>query len=294
MVRRSVVHVRRGATVRRMEHVGTASPQEPSPREKASDREWAVRARSFGQVAHRYDQARPSYPDVMIDDIVAELPGPEVVEVGAGTGKATLLFAARSLRVTCIEPDVEMAAVLRENVEGLDVEIVTSAYEDFETVKQFDGLVAAQSWHWTKPETRYGKAAALLKPSGIFAVFWNRTDWSRVVLAPAVDAVYARHGLEIDTLPAARESRTETRRALEHSTFFADARIRTYHSTQFYSAQEWCDYVASTSDVLILEPDHAAAFLADMRATIEREGDGIIEISRHCELCLAHRNETAA
>lgn len=41
--------------------------------------------------------------------------GAPVLEVGAGTGKATLALAERGLAVTCLEPDPRMAAVLRSN-----------------------------------------------------------------------------------------------------------------------------------------------------------------------------------
>src|SRR5690349_24517239 len=52
-----------------------------------------VRARSFGAAAADYDRYRPRYPDQLVDDVVAVVPGRRVVEVGAGTGIATAAFA---------------------------------------------------------------------------------------------------------------------------------------------------------------------------------------------------------
>jgi hypothetical protein len=44
----------------------------------------------FGEAAELYDQARPSYPEALIDEVIAFAPpSPRVLEVGAGTGKAT-------------------------------------------------------------------------------------------------------------------------------------------------------------------------------------------------------------
>lgn len=40
-------------------------------------------------------------------------PGSRIVEVGAGTAKATELLAARGLDVTAIEPSPDMVAVAR-------------------------------------------------------------------------------------------------------------------------------------------------------------------------------------
>ena len=68
----------------------------------------------FGEVAELYDRHRPTYPAELIDDLVA-LAGLDasrpVLEVGAGTGKATVLFAQRGIPVLAIEPSPEMAAI---------------------------------------------------------------------------------------------------------------------------------------------------------------------------------------
>ncbi len=255
--------------------------------------EWTARARSFGAVAREYDRVRPSYPDRLVDDVVTELPGHDVVEVGAGTGKATGLFAARGLRITCVEPDDAMAAVLAENCAGWpSVEVVTSSFEDWTPTRRYDGLYAAQSWHWTTPEHRYRNAARALRESGVLALFWNGTDWDRTPLAGVIDNVYRRHGLLRDDRP--KPSRDPNRWPLDElqaSQAFSDVEVRSYRSTATYSTQEWCDYAASTSEHLILEHGRNAALLADLRRSIDREG-GVVEIARHCDLFLARRTAT--
>jgi hypothetical protein len=45
-------------------------------------------AESFGSDAEHYHRARPSYPQVMVERIVAASPGPDVLDVGIGTGIA--------------------------------------------------------------------------------------------------------------------------------------------------------------------------------------------------------------
>jgi len=54
----------------------------------------------------------PTIRSSLIADIVALLPGNRVVEIGAGTGKATAALIAAGLVVTCVEPDPAMAAML--------------------------------------------------------------------------------------------------------------------------------------------------------------------------------------
>ncbi len=51
---------------------------------------------AFGSVAELYDRARPSYPEALVDDVIAfagVMPPTRLLEVGAGTGKATRLRA---------------------------------------------------------------------------------------------------------------------------------------------------------------------------------------------------------
>jgi ubiquinone/menaquinone biosynthesis C-methylase UbiE len=43
-------------------------------------------AESYGCDAARYDRARPRYPDAMVQRILAASPGPDVLDVGCGTG----------------------------------------------------------------------------------------------------------------------------------------------------------------------------------------------------------------
>jgi SAM-dependent methyltransferase len=138
-----------------------------------------VRALVFGEVAHDYDRVRPGYPAELIDDVLAfarlEEGGP-VLDIGAGTGRATLALAARGAAVTALEPDPAMAAVLRGKAPG-NVVVEVAALERTAAATNHFGLVtSAQSWHWTDPATRHEKVAALLRPEGALAVFWNR-DW---------------------------------------------------------------------------------------------------------------------
>jgi SAM-dependent methyltransferase len=127
-------------------------------------------AESFGSNAERYDRTRPSYPDALVDRIVAASPGPDVLDVGCGTGIATRQFIAAGCRVLGIDPDVRMAELARDR--GVEVEI--AKFEAWDPKgRQFDAVIAAQAWHWVDPVAGSAKAAQVLLPGGRLAVFWN-------------------------------------------------------------------------------------------------------------------------
>jgi hypothetical protein len=70
------------------------------------------RALSFGVTAEAYERFRPGYPAELFDMVMpyAGQPVRTALEIGAGTGKATRLFAQRGITVTATEPDVAMLA----------------------------------------------------------------------------------------------------------------------------------------------------------------------------------------
>ncbi|MGW0731868.1 class I SAM-dependent methyltransferase [Streptomyces sp. NPDC002851] len=132
-------------------------------------------SRIFDEDPDLYDRARPGYPPELFDDLaeVASIgPGCRVLEVGAGTGKATLPLAERGCRITAVELGADMAAVARRNLAGFEtVEIVTADFETWPLPQEpFDAVVSATAFHWIDPAVRMTKAADSLRPGGALAV----------------------------------------------------------------------------------------------------------------------------
>jgi SAM-dependent methyltransferase len=126
-------------------------------------------------VAEEYDRVRSGYPAELISDVVALASGDgRALEVGAGTGKATVAVAARGLDLTAIEPDRRMADVLaRRPADRPNVAIEVCAFEEYVPDRPFGLVFSAQAWHWTDPATRWHRAAAALADGGSLALFWN-------------------------------------------------------------------------------------------------------------------------
>lgn len=131
----------------------------------------------FGEVAESYDAVRPGYPDALVAEVLAYAgPGHRTgLEIGAGTGKATRLFAGRLGTLLCVEPDPRMAAVLRRTTAAHpDVRIEVGDFEHWQRRgRRFGLLYAATCWHWLDPERRWDLVHAALEPGGTLALFWN-------------------------------------------------------------------------------------------------------------------------
>ena len=76
----------------------------------------------FNRAAEDYQRSRPVLPPGLFDDLIylAGLrPGDRVIEIGCGTGQATVPLAERGLAVTAVELGAELAAIARRRVAGL-------------------------------------------------------------------------------------------------------------------------------------------------------------------------------
>ncbi|MFJ9638705.1 class I SAM-dependent methyltransferase [Streptomyces sp. NPDC101178] len=132
-------------------------------------------ARTFDEDAELYDRARPGYPPQLYDGLAGLAgvrPGSRVLEVGCGTGQATVVLAARGCRITAVEAGPHMAAIARRNLAGAtEAEVVTERFESWPLPsKPYDAVVSATAFHWIDPAVRVTKAADALRPGGALAV----------------------------------------------------------------------------------------------------------------------------
>ena len=133
---------------------------------------------TFESAAARYHRARPDYPVALYDELerAAGLqPGDRLLEIGCGTGKATMPLAQRRYAITCMELGRDLSREAHRNLELFpEVEVVHASFEEWEpsTRTAFDLVFAATAWQWIDPEIRYRKAARLLCKGGRLA-FWT-------------------------------------------------------------------------------------------------------------------------
>ncbi|MGA9860460.1 MAG: class I SAM-dependent methyltransferase [Solirubrobacteraceae bacterium] len=251
----------------------------------------------FGEVAELYDRHRPTYPAGLVEDLAARLlAGSRALEVGAGTGKATALFAARGIALLAVEPSPEMAAIARRACAGFpDAEVVESDFESWAPAGEAFGLLyCAQAWHWIDPARRYALARAALARGAWLAVFWNRPAWDASPVREGLAAVYRRiaPGMSIagplhPANPSPGEEPDEDWEAeIAAAGGFTEPERRTYRWSTEYDAAGFTGMLATVSEFRLLDPETRRRLLAAVGDTITEHG-GTLQMPMLTRLHLA-------
>jgi SAM-dependent methyltransferase len=250
-----------------------ATPSEPTPPVRLESHQYRQMAESFGIDPERYDRARPRYPEALVARIVAASPGPDILDVGCGTGIAARQFRAAGCRVLGVEPDARMADFARST--GIEVEVGT--FEAWDNAgRQFDAIVAGQAWHWVDPAAGADQAARALRPGGRLAAFWHVFDPPAQV-AEASGAVFRRlvpdSPLNFQVRPQAdRIAAGFTAKAaggMREAGGFGDPEQWRYDWERAYTRDEWLDQVATSGGLTPLPPDQRAEVLAAIGVALD-------------------------
>jgi SAM-dependent methyltransferase len=134
--------------------------------------------RVFGPLAHDYAAFRPSYPAALFDALFARLGDPRglVLDLGAGTGKATESLLARGARAVPVEPNPAMLAMAAERLAGTPGwRGAVAARAEWLPIPaaSVSCVTAAQSFHWFDAEASLAEIARVLAPRGLLTVLWN-------------------------------------------------------------------------------------------------------------------------
>lgn len=237
-----------------------------------------TRRTSFDQRAERYDAMRPGYPAAAIDDVLARSGARRALEVGAGTGKATVLFGQRGLEIVALEPGARLAALLRERVRGLAVEVRETTFEACE-LTGFDLVYAAQAFHWVDSAVRYAKAADALRPGGALAILTNENAAWEPALRKDLEAAYARW-LGWPAWDPMHVPNTEAKwtREIEASGRFGPVHVARFPWQVSHTSEQYIALIDTYSDHATQPDAKRLPLYDDIRAAIDRHG-GRIELS---------------
>jgi SAM-dependent methyltransferase len=259
------------------------------------DDERESRRATFDRVAEQYDAARPTYPDALLEDLVelARIPvGGRILEIGPGTGKASVALAERGFELLGVELGAGLAAVARRRLVGFPAALIVVAdFEQWEPERAgFDAVVAFTSSHWIAPELRYTKTVRLIRPGGALAVVQPEH-----VLPPgdddelwvAVEAIFADIAPHPDNgPPPAPDDVGDLREEIEVSGLFDEVIVRRHLWSVDYTADEFVALLGTYSRMLMLPERQRNELYSRLHALITEHGGltqtnlGVLNVAR--------------
>lgn len=252
---------------------------------------------TFGQDADLYDQARPGYPDQMFADLVqlAGLsPQSRVLEIGCGTGQATLPLARLGCTIVAVELSPDLAAVARRNLHDFpNVTIEVSPFEDWTPpATPFDLVLSATAFHWIDPDIRVDKTADVLRPGGTLAVIHSEhvAGGTGRFFIDAQDC-YERFdpktppGLRLTPAADIPDDSSE----FDRSQRFGPAQFRRYEWEQAYTTRTYLDLLMTYSGHRALPQPARDGLLACLAGLINRDHNGQISKRYLTQLTLAYK-----
>jgi SAM-dependent methyltransferase len=141
-----------------------------------------------------YDRYRPAPPPELLEIlmVVAQVKRPRlVVDLGAGTGLSTRVWAERADEVIGVEANARMVERARLATSAPKVHYVEAlATETGLAEGSADLVTCAQAFHWMEPAPVLAEAARILRRGGVFAAY----DYDiPPVVHPEVDDAFAAH-----------------------------------------------------------------------------------------------------
>ncbi|MFL0248275.1 class I SAM-dependent methyltransferase [Candidatus Clostridium stratigraminis] len=250
---------------------------------------------TFNSVYAEYDKWRPSYVKVLYDDIFnvkAINPSSNVLEVGIGTGQATLPILETGCSLTAIELGYNLAEFSKykfKNYEKFNVENL--AFQDFEcSTNSFDLIFSASAFHWIPEDIGYTKVFDMLKSGGVFARFANHPykDKKRNNIHIAFEKIYAKY--MPGSLGGDEYSKENAKNlaGIANKYGFIDISYKLYHRTRTFTADEYTFLLGTYSDHIIIEETTRIKFFDEIREAINANG-GIITIYDTIDLQLARK-----
>jgi len=206
----------------------------------------------FTGKAQVYADARPGYPDAAVNYIAALVPQDAVfADIGAGTGKFSVLLAQRGYQLFAVEPNADMRGQLATTLAPFpNARIVNGTAENTALPdSSVDAVTCAQALHWFDPDAFRAECRRIGRPGAVVIAIYNNTPGGSSI----------------------------THSRLSTDVFFSNPAVREFPNPVFYTRGSWLAYMTSHShDPLPSDPGYAA-HAAEVNAIFDRENvDGLL------------------
>ncbi len=250
----------------------------------------------FDTIVSDYAQARPGYPQQLMDDLLSVTKlskNANVLEIGCGAGQATQLLVNNQMNITAVELGKNLAEYTKNRfIEYPHIQIHNSAFEEFIAEKNsYDLIFSASAFHWINPEIGYQKAFDLLKDIGWLLLCWNsKADQKDVPIFKQINQIYEEVVPEMNENKNSKIFQHETR--IEHlikDGLFSTPLFFVYSYDRVLNADEYVQLLGTYSDHIALDIDKENTLFTKISDLI-RKNENTITLNYELKTYLAKKN----
>ncbi len=221
--------------------------------------------KAFDLIPEHFDRWRQRYCSEAFEDIInySGLSGSKsVLEIGPGTGQATEPILKTGCDYLAVELGEHLAEFCTEKFAGYEnFRIVNDDFvtRDFGS-KKFDLVFSAATIQWIPEKIGFPKVFDLLKDGGSFAMMFQKGDYKtpNEDLFNRIQEVYSKyfHPENVYTCKLGYENVV--------SYGFTDLDRREYHFDREFTADEWCAFIATHCDHIVLKDPERTCYLTEL------------------------------
>jgi SAM-dependent methyltransferase len=246
----------------------------------------------FDQAAEAFRRFRPRYPQVVFDKILEDFPPPRerALDLGAGTGLATLPLCSRFDEVIAVEPSIPMAEKLSDLSPRIRVMSLSAEELSGVTEVRVDLVTVASALYWMNGEVALQKVARWLRPRGRLAVFRHGIPVLAGTLKRIIDREYSERWDDFRH-PRLRDT-GYSQRTVRSSPYYEDVELFSIPNRIYVTAHQLVGFYSSTSygAAYLRSLTEPQFYLEELEREIKDSVDGEpIAIDFNIELILARR-----
>lgn len=239
---------------------------------------------SFDVFAGNYHSVRPRYPASLFEDIKEQCgidDSSSLMEIGAGSGIATVELAKLGCHIIAIEPGTHLAAIAREQTEKFkNVEVIGSIFENFQTADKFDVILAFTAFHWLKQGDKYQQVLDLLNSSGSLVLVWNSFFQSDSPATIEVNSayqeflpdIYPEESIVADVNEGVLSKLSHREQEVVANPLFSPVFLRKYLTSYNYDDQTYPKLLNTFPKIVEVEGETRLNFLKRISEIVKRHG----------------------
>lgn len=245
-----------------------------------------LRRKGFDSNALLYNAIRPRYSAKVFETIAGMTnlaKNSKLLEIGPGTGQATKYFAENGYDITAVELGANLAVLARKELASFPkANVITGSFEEVKLPRaSFDLVFSATAFHWIKPEYKFKKTHALLKPRRYLAIIHTKhvSDEAGDTFSHAIQPIYNKYTSSSYKTEFRLERRSKLKPEEIDEVLFRLTFFNTFPLAISYTSDEYVKLLSTYSPTIAMKPAIRAKFLKAIKDKIDDNFGG--EITKH-------------